>query len=155
MQIRAIRPEELAALLSLYRHLNAEDPPPQPEVAQAAWTEAMANPRCRYFGGYHDCALVSSCTITVIPNLTRNARPYALIENVVTHADHRTKGWGKAVLAAALAFAWDSGCYKVMLMTGRKDEAVYRFYESAGFSRHGKQAFIMRTDQQGPLDQPA
>jgi hypothetical protein len=43
-----------------------------------------------------------------------------------------------------LDFAWSQGCYKVMLMTGRKDEATFRFYESAGFSRDGKQAFIAK-----------
>ena len=46
--------------------------------------------------------------------------------------------------AAALRFAWDSRCSKVMLMTGRKDEAVLRFYERAGCSRDAKQAFIAR-----------
>ena len=29
-------------------------------------------------------------------------------------------------------------------MTGRKDEATLRFYEGAGFDRHGKQAFVAR-----------
>jgi GNAT superfamily N-acetyltransferase len=91
-----------------------------------------------------DGQLVSSCTITVIPNLTRGGRPYGLIENVVTHADHRGRGYARAVLQDALSFAWAQGCYKVMLMTGRKDEATLRFYESAGFDRHGKQAFIAR-----------
>jgi hypothetical protein len=33
-----------------------------------------------------------------------------------------------------------------MLMTGRKDEAVFKFYEGAGFSRHGKQAFVARAE---------
>lgn len=143
MQIRVLQPDELPALLALYRHLNDEEPP-EPQAAQEAWDEALANPRSRYFGAYYSGALVSSCVITVIPNLTRGAQPYALIENVVTHAEHRGNGFGKAVLAAALQFAWDSHCYKVMLLTGRNDEAVYRFYESAGFSRHGKQAFIIR-----------
>jgi hypothetical protein len=32
----------------------------------------------------------------------------------------------------------------VMPMTGRKDEATYRFYEAAGFNRHDKQAFIAK-----------
>lgn len=106
----------------------------------------MANPRCRYFGGYEGEYLVSCCTIMVIPNLTRGCRPYALVENVVTHKGYRNKGWGKAVLASALAHAWAENCYKVMLLTGRKDEAVYRFYERAGFSRHGKQAFVAKPD---------
>jgi hypothetical protein len=53
------------------------------------------------------------------------------------------------VLAEALSFAWSQGCYKVMLMTGRKDEATFQFYESAGFNRNDKQAFIAKT----PVDQ--
>ena len=57
------------------------------------------------------------CTVTVVPNLTRGCQPYGLIENVVTHAEHRQRGYGKAVLAEALALAWSQGCYKVMLMT--------------------------------------
>jgi GNAT superfamily N-acetyltransferase len=84
------------------------------------------------------------CTITVIPNLTRGCRPYGVLENVVTHADHRNRGHGKAILAYALAHAWSQRCYKVMLLTGRKDDATLRFYESAGFDRHDKQAFVAK-----------
>lgn len=80
----------------------------------------------------------------VIPNLTRGGRPYGLIENVVTHADFRKRGIGKALLAHTLAYAWSVHCYKVMLMTGRKDEATLRFYEGAGFDRHSKQAFVAK-----------
>ena len=147
MQIRTLQPSELLPLLRLYEHLHeGEEQTPTVEQATPAWTEALANPRCRYFGGFEADQLVASCTIMVIPNLTRGCRPYGLIENVVTHREHRNKGWGKAVLSAALGYAWSSGCYKVMLMTGRKDEAVFRFYEGAGFNRHGKQAFIARTE---------
>jgi hypothetical protein len=31
-----------------------------------------------------------------------------------------------------------------MLLTGRKDESIYRFYESAGFDRYAKQAFLAK-----------
>lgn len=145
MLIREIRIDELHAVLALYEHLHVGDePPPSLVAADAVWTEAIANPRCRYFGGYDHETLVSCCNIMVIPNLTRGCRPFGLIENVVTHRDHRRKGWGKAVLKEALSFAWSQQCYKVLLMTGRTDETVLRFYEAAGFSRHGKQAFIAR-----------
>jgi hypothetical protein len=40
--------------------------------------------------------------------------------------------------------AWAAGCYKVMLMTGRKDEATFSFYGAAGFARDLKQAFIAK-----------
>ena len=145
MQVRDIRSHELPAVLALYAHLHeGDEPPPDPTSAQRVWAEALSNPRIRYVGGYQGEILIACCTVTVVPNLTRACRPYALIENVVTHRAHRNKGCGKAVLAAAMDFAWASGCYKIMLMTGRKDEAIFRFYESAGFDRHGKQAFVAR-----------
>ncbi len=144
-EIRSISPDELPALLALYAHLHAVDAPmPDSTVVQSVWEEAMQNPRCRYFGAYPAGVLVASCTIMVIPNLTRACRPYAVIENVVTHAQHRKRGWGRAVLAHALTFAWEQNCYKAMLMTGRKDNATLQFYEGVGFDRHGKQAFVAK-----------
>ncbi len=151
MMIRAIERQELDALLGLYAHLHRHDEPlPARSAVELVWTEALANPRCRYFGGYDGECLVSSCTITVIPNLTRGCRPYGVVENVVTHADYRRRGWGRALLARALDFAWSQGCHKVMLFTGRQDEATLRFYEKAGFDRHSKQAFVAREGGPAP-----
>jgi GNAT superfamily N-acetyltransferase len=143
--IRELRTHELTQLLTLYQHLHEHDEPlpPSPGV-EAVWAEALANPRIRYFGGWNEDLLVASCTLTVIPNLTRACRPYGVIENVVTHSAHRGQGWGHALLQHALAHAWRERCYKVMLMTGRKDESTLRFYEKAGFDRNGKQAFVAK-----------
>jgi GNAT superfamily N-acetyltransferase len=143
MHIRELQTHELDALLALYAHLHAHDDPlPPAAVVQAVWSEAMANPRIKYFGGFAAGALVASCTLTLSPNLTRGCRPYGVIENVVTHAAHRRQGWGKAILTHALDHAWREHCYKVMLMTGSKKESTLRFYEQAGFDRHAKQAFL-------------
>jgi GNAT superfamily N-acetyltransferase len=88
--------------------------------------------------------LVSTCTLVIVPNLTRGARPYGLIENVVTHSRHRRTGLGQAVLSAALKAAWNADCYKVMLATGSRHEETLRFYEKAGFTRGGKTFFEAR-----------
>ena len=145
VNIRELQSPDLPLLLGLYAHLHDhDDPPPSAAIAEAVWSEALANPRIKYFGGFVSGALVSSCTLTVIPNLTRACRPYGVIENVVTHAAHRGQGWGRAILARALGYAWHQDCYKVMLLTGRKDEATLRFYERAGFDQHGKQAFVAK-----------
>lgn len=76
---------------------------------------------------------IATVTLVVVPNLTRNGASYALIENVVTHADHRKRGYARAVIAHAVADAWSAGCYKVMLLTGSKNPATFRFYENCGF----------------------
>ena len=145
MQVRSVSPTDLEQLLLLYRHLHSADEAlPDEPVIRSIWNELMANPRHTLFGGYVDSELVSSCALTVIPNLTRGCRPYGVLENVVTHSAHRGKGYGKAVLREALTSSWTAGCYKVMLLTGRKDKATVHFYESAGFDGHEKLAFIAK-----------
>jgi ribosomal protein S18 acetylase RimI-like enzyme len=92
---------------------------------------------------------VATCVLIVVPNLTRNQRPFALIENVVSAAALRGRGLGKAVVRAAVAHAFALDCYKVMLMTGRSDPAALGFYEACGFQR-GKTAFQIRNPAQPP-----
>lgn len=146
MYIRTLHFGDLGDLLALYAHLHRQDDPlPGTEVVHTVWKEILSNPHHRVFGGYIiDDVLVSSCALTVVPNLTRGCRPYGVIENVVTHAAHRNQGYGKAILAHALSRAWDSGCYKVMLLTGRKDEATTRLYESVGFDGIEKRGFVAK-----------
>ena len=145
LAIRPLVDADLAALLALYTNLHPadDDRPPQPEV-QAIWQGLMADPCHLYLGGFVGPQLVSSCVLLVIPNLTRGCRSYALIENVVTHAGYRQRGYGRALLHAALAHAWGRNCYKAMLMTSSKDENTWRFYAGAGFDAHNKQAFVAR-----------
>lgn len=147
MESRSIDRSELGELLSLYGHLHdTDDPLPDAARIEAVWEELLANPRCRYVGAYVQGEMVASCTITTIANLTRGCRPYGVIENVVTHRAHRGRGYGKAVLNDALEFAWSQQCYKVMLMTGRQDQATLDFYAGAGFSGSEKHAFIAKPD---------
>lgn len=146
--IRPLTHDDLDALLCLYPHLHTNDAPlPDRETVERVWSQALAMPGSRYYGAFDDSTLVAACAITIIPNLTRGCRPYAVIENVVTHGDYRRQGWGRAVMTAALDFAWSQRCYKVMLLTGRKDETVWRFYESLGFDRHDKIAFVARPEE--------
>lgn len=150
--VRPIRRDELPKLLDLYEHLHEGGDAllPFDERLEQLWDGIVSNPLLHYFvgecnsefDGDFDGQIVSSCTLAIIPNLTRGARPYGLIENVVTHRDYRRRGFATQVLQHALQVAWDHGCYKVMLLTGRKDEATLRFYERAGFKRGVKTGFI-------------
>jgi GNAT superfamily N-acetyltransferase len=145
MSVRELAAHDLPALLDLYAHLHDSDLPQAPApVVASVWDSIRRNDSICYFGGFAGAGLVSSCNITVIPNLTRSCAPYGLIENVVTHKGHRGQGHGTAVLKAALDFAWSRRCYKVMLMTGRLDEGTFSFYEKAGFKRHEKEAFVAK-----------
>lgn len=89
-----------------------------------------------------DGKIVSSCVCVIIPNLTHGQNPYALIENVVTMPEYRKQGYASACLEYAADIAKSSSCYKIMLLTGSKEESTLRFYERAGFNRNDKTAFI-------------
>lgn len=133
--IRSAGQDDLAALLDLYQHLTPGDARASPEAARAIFTSFTADGQNRIFLGECDGELASSCTLVIIANLTRGGRPYALIENVVTHPGFRHRGLGRQLLAAATAAAWQAGCYKIMLMTGSRDPAVLDFYRRAGFEQ--------------------
>ena len=142
--IREVAETELPALLHLHPHLNPNDPALPLSEAAELWTPMVQDPNRCVYGAYFEGELVATCELIVIPNLTRGGRPYALIENVVTHSEHRRRGYATAVLKHALEAAWERGCYKVILMTGSKNEATWRFYENAGFRRGDKTGFVAR-----------
>jgi GNAT superfamily N-acetyltransferase len=142
--IRAASGGDLQEMLALYRHLNPDDPDPGAARAEAAWSAILGSPTIIVFVAEADGKLVSSCTLVIVPNLTRAARPYGLVENVVTHADYRNRGLARSVLAAALDAAWAADCYKVMLATGSKSPETLRFYEKSGFKQGGKTFFQAR-----------
>lgn len=145
MDVRRLALADLEALLVLYQQLHpADEPLPGRAEVERTWRDILASPLLHYFGGFEGDVLVATCNLTIVPNLTRGGRPFGVIENVVTHEAHRRRGHGRALLAHALGHAWEAGCYKVMLQTGRKDEATMRFYEAAGFDRFDKQAFVAR-----------
>lgn len=141
--IRAASREDLPELLQLYRHLIPAENLLDSEQAAQIWDRFSRYDGSAIYLGIRDGALVSTCTLVVVPNLTRGGASYALIENVVTHAEHRGRGHGKAVLEAAISAAWDRGCYKVMLLTGSKNPATLDFYRSVGFE-HTKTGFEVR-----------
>ncbi|KQV47184.1 hypothetical protein ASC95_23630 [Pelomonas sp. Root1217] len=138
--IRGLCVGDVGALLDLYQHLNAGDAPPSQEAVRAVF----AHPGLRHFGLFDGEALIASCNLAVIPNLTRGGSSYGVIENVVTHADHRGQGHGQAVVQHAIDQAWTAGAYKVVLTTSRKDPAVWAFYERCGFDSGDKRAFVIR-----------
>ena len=144
MQIRIINKEDVTDLVVLYGHLNPNDVVPDSDAIKAIWNQTHKSSMVEYLGLYIQSQLVSSCQKVVVPNFTRAGKPYCLIENVVTHRDFRSMGYGKKLLKHTLSLAWDEGCYKVMLMSGRKEESVMKFYQDVGFSSDEKRAFVVR-----------
>lgn len=146
--VRTATDDDLPQLLNLYRHLHPHDPELDTAAAERVWSNLLASGFTTVIVAQAAELLVSSCTLAIVPNLSRGGRSYGVIENVVTHADHRRLGLGRRILAHALDIADRADCYKVLLATGSKRETTLRFYEGAGFERGGKTYFEVRRPSQ-------
>lgn len=144
--VREIDINELKELLELYLHLHEESVPEITEHLQKTWNTIMQDDNHHIIVNIIDDKIISSCVCVIIPNLTRNIRPYAFIENVVTHSDYRGKGYATECLNYAKEIAKEMNCYKMMLLTGSKKETTLKFYENAGYNCTDKTAFIQWLD---------
>ena len=148
--VRSASRSDLPQLLALYPHLDPDDRIPSLDLAERRFDELQTYRGSAIFVGEAERALVeaeralvASCALVVIPNLTRGGQPYGLIENVVTHAAFRGRGYGRPLMPSAVAAAWNADCYKVMLMAGSKKASTLAFYASAGFEQN-KTGFQVR-----------
>ena len=141
--VREVYEHELNDLLELYLELHETAVPEMTEHLKKTWDTILHDENHHIIVNDRNGKIVSSCVCVIIPNLTRNIRPYAFIENVVTHSDHRGKGYATECLSYAKEIACNNNCYKIMLLTGSKEASTLDFYRKAGFNSTDKTAFIM------------
>lgn len=140
--VREAVKKDLDKLLHLYLFLHEKDIPEQSQYLQNVWNEIISDKNHHIIVNVVDGRIVSSCVCVIIPNLTRNVRPYAFVENVVTHLECRGKGYATECLNYAREIAKNQNCYKMMLLTGSKEQKTLNFYENAGYNSADKTAFI-------------
>ena len=134
--------EDLDKLLNLYLFLHEKNIPENSEHLENTWKTIIEDVNHHIVVKEINGKIVSSCVCVIVPNLTRNIRPYALIENVVTNEKYRGKGYATECLNYAKEIAIKNNCYKMMLLTGTKSENTLAFYKNAGYNNDDKIAFI-------------
>lgn len=140
--IREITEKDLDGLLTLYTQLHDNPFPEKNNELKQLWSDILSDRNHHIIVCEEHGEIISSCVCVIIPNLTHGQRPYALIENVVTDEKYRKKGYATACLEYAKKIASKENCYKIMLMTGSKQESTLNFYQKAGYNRNDKTAFI-------------
>ena len=139
MHIRPLTADDTADALALYSELTFGPPC----TDGAAFLRVLSHPGTRVFGADEDGRIIGMVTLHLLPNVTWDARPYGLIENVVTASAHRGRGVGRKVMQGALDRAWAADAYKVMLLTGQK-RGARGFYEAVGFGSEDKSGLVIR-----------
>jgi len=148
MIFRDVVNEDFASLMSLYRQLQPLDPVLENGQDRLVFEQIIANPLLQLFVLEDDNTnLVASCYLNIIPNITRSASPYAVIENVITEQTRRQMGYGRQIIRQTLNYAWSRGCYKAMLQTGSKQAGTHAFYRACGFSADDKTGYVARPNR--------
>ena len=147
MNIRKAKAADAMALKVLYfEHLTRF--PPQEEQDMSLWMNKLSkfekDENMFLLVLETDNKVVASVQMAIIENLTHNVRPFAIVENVVTHADYRNRGYASALLAKATEIAKEKGCYKMSLETGSNKESTLNFYRKNGFEIDKKHSCLKR-----------
>ncbi len=147
MLIRKAKAADAEALKSLYfEHFTSF--PPQEEQDMSVWAQTLdkfeKNDNMYLLVLEIDGTVVSSLQMAIIESLTHNIRPFAIIENVVTHLEYRNKGFASALLSKATEIAKNKGAYKISLETGSNKEETLNFYRNNGFEIDKKHSCLKR-----------
>ncbi len=142
--IKTAEEGDLEDVLKLYAQLHPDEDYSNSGHYADTWLQIIKDPKISCLIAYAAGQAVSSCTVSVIPNITRNQRPYAVIENVVTDPAFRRQGYARNVIIKAVELTREQNCYKVMLLSSSEREDAHRFYEKIGFDGTSKKGYQMR-----------
>lgn len=140
--IREAAMSDFDSIMELYTYLHDNPLPEKTVEVMDVWNNIISNDNHHLIVAEVDGVIVSTCVCVITPNLTHNQRPYAFVENVVTHPDYRNRGLATACLDHVKTIATEERCYKLMLLSGSKQDTTLRFYEHAGYNRNDKTAFV-------------
>ena len=91
--IREAVKDDLYELLNLYIYLHEDNITNNSRHLEITWNTIIKDVNHHIIVNEVDGKIVSSCVCVIVPNLTRDIRPYAFIENVVTNKEYRGKGF--------------------------------------------------------------
>ena len=148
-RIRRAASHDLPGVLALYRELRPHDPELAPDAARAAFHGLAARNDVHIVVCELGQTLVATCMLAIIPNLACGAKPFGIIEHVVTLSTHRGRGYGRRVLEHALDLAWSGRCCKVVLLSGTQRTDAHRLYESVGFVGDVERGFVAKPKDAG------
>lgn len=139
MIIRAAIRSDLGAILRLLRELGDTTHTQSAYVrmssaAVRAWTRMENDPDRTVLVAERRNQIIGTLDLLVVANLTHDAQPWAVVDNLVVDPDTRLQGIGRALMEDALDRATRAGCYKVELLSHESRQGAPRFYTALGFA---------------------
>jgi GNAT superfamily N-acetyltransferase len=142
--IRVATIGDLGGVLNLYKELRPFDPDLESSFAKEQWVEIINDHQTDIVVAQLNGELASTCALSINKSIANSARPFAIIEHVITSNRFRRMGLSKQVLEFAIALAWEKNCCKVMLLSGKQLTGAHSLYESVGFKGGIEKGFVIK-----------
>jgi len=135
VELRDAGPDDFDTVRDLLGALHGSPPwgDERSADARATFERILSNPTRRLLLAFVGDVAAGMIDAIVVPNLTRNARPWTAIENIVVLPEMRRRGIGRMLIEGAIDHARAQDCYKVQLVSATKREEAHALYRAAGF----------------------
>lgn len=107
---------------------------PLPDCYYRSFAAMEHDPNNQLFVAELDGAVIGTFQLTIIAGLSHQGGTNAQIEAVRIAAEHRSKGYGEAMIREAIVLARARGCYRLQLTTHKSRKDAQRFYTRLGFT---------------------
>jgi N-acetylglutamate synthase-like GNAT family acetyltransferase len=133
--IRKAIKADLPRIVELLSQLSLESPREDLSHNYAAAFEAVeADSRQQLLVLEAEQGIVGTLVLVIVPNLSYQGRPWAVIENVVVDNAARGGGYGEQLVRYAIELARQANCHKIGLTSNKQRPEAHRFYERLGFT---------------------
>ena len=137
--VRKAAESDIPRILELYRQLTITTAPSesgkQPSDAdyRQVFNRISTFPGMELLIAEEGGEIIGSLVLLVVPNLSHQALPWAVVENVIVDETRRRTGVGRLLMEYAINRARSAGCYRIGLSSNNSRKEAHRFYESLGF----------------------
>ncbi|WP_394204240.1 GNAT family N-acetyltransferase [Shewanella waksmanii] len=136
--IRLANQQDLAQVQKLYQVLRPHDPELSAEVAAQTWRRLCEDSNTHIIVAEVEGQLASTYSLTLNLSLANGARPFAMIEHVITLDAFRRRGLSQAVLKYGIELAWQLDCYN----TNRHKDVIAQREFSASETRQRMKGIV-------------
>ena len=137
LQIRSATINDVGNILQIYAKTLDNDNILSVEKAKNIFLKQQQYPDYQVFIAELNDEIVGTFAILIMENMAHLGTPSAIVEDVGVLPKLQGKGIGKMMMAFALQYAKEKGCYKMSLSSNLRREQAHQFYESLGFKKHG------------------